>query len=543
MEKYFLYARKSSEWEDRQVQSIPDQIDTMTKKAKNIWIIVIAFFEEEMSAKAPWRPVFNEMIKRIKKGEAKGIIAWKLDRLSRNPIDSWTIQYMLQTGELANIITSDRTYTEVDAWLLFSVESWIWNQFILDLKKNTKRWLDFKVSQGIFCSMVPEWYLNKRDDKVIIVDLDKFNLVRKMWDLMLSWNYTVPQVLNIASNEWWFRTRITKKRWGTKLSLSGLYRIFNNIFYTWDFLWKWQIRKGTHRPMITYNEFYRVQEMIWKRGIHIRWKTREFSYTWFMKCWECGSAITAEEKHKLLMTWEKNVHVYYRCTKRKTGCKNCGQRPIKLEDLERQINTLLTKIEIIPEFKKRALEALNNDFECFIETKRKIQNNLQVSINSTERKLEKLTEALLWELIEDEEYKISKKQLKIEIGILREKLNKLNLEKDESFDDTERLFNFIVEARMQFNHWDLQTKKEIFRALGLNWILKDWILHYTAFPWFKHIKKYNKENTSLEPTKNRTSKGKANAKNMQKYKWLQVVRLVRMSILEYWEKLYFPEFH
>jgi DNA invertase Pin-like site-specific DNA recombinase len=55
------------------------------------------------------------MIQRIKKGEAKGIVTWKLDRLSRNPIDSGTIQYMLQTGELANILTSDRIYNEVDA--------------------------------------------------------------------------------------------------------------------------------------------------------------------------------------------------------------------------------------------------------------------------------------------------------------------------------------------------------------------------------------------------------------------------------------------
>jgi uncharacterized protein YPO0396 len=120
--------------------------------------------------------------------------------------------------------------------------------------------------------------------------------------------------------------------------------------------------------------------------------------------------------------------------------------------LEKQIDILLSNIEIIPEFKEWALEALNNDFQDVIETKIQIQKNLRASIDGIEKKLKKLTEALIEELIEDEEYKISKKQMRIEIEVLREKLNKLNLEKDESFDDTERLFNFIVEARTHFNN-------------------------------------------------------------------------------------------
>lgn len=94
--KFFLYARKSSESEERQVQSIEDQLKIMRKKADHLGIKIVEEFTESMSAKAPWRYRFNEMVERLKNWEAEWIISWKLDRLTRNPIDTWSIQYMLQ---------------------------------------------------------------------------------------------------------------------------------------------------------------------------------------------------------------------------------------------------------------------------------------------------------------------------------------------------------------------------------------------------------------------------------------------------------------
>ena len=105
VKKFFLYARKSSESEERQVQSIDDQLKIMRKKADYMWIKIVEEFTESMSAKAPWRYRFNEMIERLKVWEAEWVISWKLDRLTRNPIDTGTIQYMLQRRELDVIIT------------------------------------------------------------------------------------------------------------------------------------------------------------------------------------------------------------------------------------------------------------------------------------------------------------------------------------------------------------------------------------------------------------------------------------------------------
>src|SRR3989344_8654721 len=89
--KYFLYARKSSESEDRQMASIESQIVELQKIAREYGLEVADIYSESRSAKEPGRPVFNEMLQDIQAGKANGIICWKLNRLARNPIDGGQI--------------------------------------------------------------------------------------------------------------------------------------------------------------------------------------------------------------------------------------------------------------------------------------------------------------------------------------------------------------------------------------------------------------------------------------------------------------------
>jgi len=147
--KYFIYARKSSESEDRQVQSIDDQVNRLKKLANDLNLDIKKTYTEAKSAKKPDnRPIFDEMIQRIENGEAEGILCWQINRLSRNPIDSGKLSWLLQRGILKSIQTIDRQYLPEDNVLLFSVESGVANQYILDLSKNTKRGMLSKLEKG-----------------------------------------------------------------------------------------------------------------------------------------------------------------------------------------------------------------------------------------------------------------------------------------------------------------------------------------------------------------------------------------------------------
>ena len=298
--RYFLYARKSSESEDRQVQSIDDQTNRLKKLATDLDLSIKKIYTESKSAKKPDnRPIFDEMMQRIENGEADGILCWQINRLSRNPIDSGKLSWLLQRGILKSIQTIDRQYLPDDNVLLFSVESGSANQFILDLSKNTKRGMASKFEKGWQTGIAPLGYLNDKENKTIITDPERFNLIRKMWDLMLTGNYTPPKILEMANDEWGFRTRRFKRIGGNPLSRSGIYKIFTNLFYAGVIENNGVQYEGKHERMITLEEYDRVQILLGRKG-KARPKKHIHAFTGSIRCGVCGCLYTAETKKKLL---------------------------------------------------------------------------------------------------------------------------------------------------------------------------------------------------------------------------------------------------
>ena len=98
--KFFLYARKSTDVEDKQMRSIEDQIAELRAFAKQENLNVIDTFIEKQSAKIPGRPIFGEMLERVESGEADGILAWHADRLARNSVDGGQVIYLIDCGRI-----------------------------------------------------------------------------------------------------------------------------------------------------------------------------------------------------------------------------------------------------------------------------------------------------------------------------------------------------------------------------------------------------------------------------------------------------------
>jgi len=525
--KYFLYARKSSESEDRQIQSIESQINRLREVASDHNLNIKKIYTESKSAKKPNnRPLFEEMMKRIENNEADGILCWQINRLSRNPIDSGKISWLLQQGILKSIQTTEREYLPDDNVLLFNVESGMANQFILDLSKNVKRGIETKLQKGWFPNLAPLGYLNDKAKKIVKNDSKRFNLIRKMWDLMLTGNYTPPQILEIANKQWGFRTRKFKRIGDKELSRSGIYKIFNNIFYTGIILHHGKQYDGKHKAMITLEEFDRVQILLGRKG-KPRPQKHQFPFTGFVRCEECGCLYTAELKKKLIKSTGKiKEFIYYHCTRKKKDI-NCSQRKSIREDkLELQIEKEIDKYTILPEFLGWALEGINSKNDTEIEDRTKIYEMQHKSLIKTQSELDELTKMRYRKLIDDEQFIKEKNSLLIKIKQLKKKLRQTENRAEKWLELTEKTFNFATYAHIMFIKGRLEAKKEILMGLGQNPTIKDGKLSIQGNEWLQPIANgypaLEKEYLRLEPAKNRTNKAKIEAIASIRTQWLAV---------------------
>ena len=522
--KYFLYARKSSESEDRQVQSIDDQVNRLKQLAKDLDLDIKKIYTEAKSAKKPNnRPLFDEMIQRIENGDADGILCWQINRLSRNPVDSGKLSWMSQQQVLKSIQTIDRQYLPDDNVLLFNVESGMANQYILDLSKNVRRGIESKLQRGWRPGNASLGYLNDLATHTIVKDPERFNLIRKAWDLMLTGSYTVPKILDKLNNEWGFMTPKKKKMGGKPLARSGLYKIFTNLFYTGIIVHKEKHYDGKHEAMITLEEYDRVQMLLGRKG-KPRPQKHNFAFTGSIRCAECGCLYTADTHKKLIKSTGKiKNYVYYHCT-RKTRKVECTQKKcIRQEDLELQIEKLLEQYTILPEFRDWALEILNKSNDKEIEDRSKIYEMRHKALGKTQNELDNLTKMRYRDLIDDETFIKQRNDLQNKISRLKKELRETESRAEHWLELTEKTFNFATYARKAFLTGGLELKKEILMTLGENVIIKDKKLHIEPNEWLQPIRNdypaLEKEYLGLEPLKMPLNKAKTEALSSVRTRW------------------------
>ena len=480
MSAVVIYARKSSESEDRQALSIESQIRELKLIAARQGITVAEVLTEAHSAKAPGRPVFGELMRRVQQGEIRTVLCWKMDRLARNHLDHGAVLQALADGKLDRVVTSDRPYTgDGNDRFLGNFELGMATKYIDDLRANVKRGNRDRFERGWLNHNPPLGYIIDPTNKEIVKDPERFDQVRRMWDLLLQGAMRPDAIRRLANDEWGFRTRRYKRMGGNPLGRSVLFRMLGNPFYAgWIKLSDGRTYRGAHPPMVSQEEFDLAQDVL-GRTMRPRPQRHEFPFVGLMKCGNCGGSITAEQHVK-----KSGLRfVYYRCSRRKRDTP-CREPAIPAAKLEKQFAALLGQVGIPPKIQAWLQEQAARELDREAPRHEQVVTSLQAELDATKREEDALLTLRLKDLITDEAFVQRRVQIRGRREDLRNRLEVADRSPAEVVADARAVFEFATKAKVAFLTGTPVQKRVILEAAGLNYTFTS---REVALEWAKPL--------------------------------------------------------
>ena len=419
MERYILYARKSTDTEDKQVLSIDAQLAELRKFAKDNKLVVIDELIEKQTAKNPGRPIFNSMIKRIENGEANGILAWHPDRLACNSVDGGQIIYLL-----------DQTSLNFLRFPVFQFENTSQGKFMLsimfgqskyyvdNLSENTKRGLRARVRNGDFPSQAPFGYLNDTRTKTIVLDKRYAPLVKELFDRYARGDQTMENLAYFLQEN----GAITSG--GKTFKDDKVKSILQNPFYYGHFLYCGELYEGRHTPIISKSLYDKVQAVIEKRG-HTQKQTKPTTlFLGLLRCACCGMSITSETKTKTQKNGNFHSWTYYRCSRKKRAVK-CIEPPVREKDLLPQLSDLLGEYAMSDDVFKFMTDRMSQDEQAESSSNISLIDDLRQQISHLTAKQKILLDSYLDQDIDRQTFLAKKSEILSEKKSLEESLANL----------------------------------------------------------------------------------------------------------------------
>ena len=440
MTKYFIYCRKSSEDEERQILSIEAQLTELREYAKQQGLFIVREYYESKTAKEPGREIFNEMLGEIEKGTAQGILAWNPDRLARNSIDGGRVIYFVDTGKITTLKFPTFWFEPTpQGKFMLSVAFGQAKYYTDNLRENILRGIRQKIRRGELSAKAPLGYFNEPRLRTIEPDRKIFGKVKECLGAFATGQYTLTGIQRKM-----FSVGLVGKT-GKPLALASISHILDNPFYYGHFRYRGEVHAGTHKPMISKKLFDQIQEALVANGKPRKKRgPKNFQFLGFATCGECGYAITAERKLKK----SGLIYHYYHCTF-KSKTQTCSQtRFLREEELAKQVQAMCQKVSLPDDWRDKYIARLESEQAESRQSSGLFVQNLKNDISAITARLERLTDAYLGEALELGEYLERKNALMSEKKSLEEKLSDFERKGNHWL---ELMRNWILEANQAEN--------------------------------------------------------------------------------------------
>ena len=335
---YCLYARKSSESDERQALSIGSQISEMQKIADKQGLKVVETIQESKSAKdSGGRIGYQNLLIGLQERRFNAVLTWAPDRLSRNAGDLGKIVDLMDQEVLVQIQTSGQTFTNTpDEKFLLMI---LCSQAKLEndnRSKNVKRGLRTKCEMGVRPGRCPIGYKLVRADRfgdpsTIVVDEERAPYIKKLFTYIAEKGMSGREAKEKLQQEG-FRNIS-----GGTVGFSRIFNILQEPFYYGEFVYGGVRYQGNHKPIITKELFQKAQSKL-KRTAKGKWGRKNFYFNQILKCAECGSGISGTEHTNR----HDKTYVYYKCNKY-GGTRLCKCKYIREEALFEEAAAIIAK--------------------------------------------------------------------------------------------------------------------------------------------------------------------------------------------------------
>lgn len=477
MPPFVIYARKSSEEEDRQILSIPAQIEELRALAAARGLTVTRVYEESQSARKTGRSVFGEMMREIERREFAGIICWKPDRLARNMVDGGRLIDALDRRVLQEIVTPGRTTrNSSDDKFFLSLEFSMSKKYVDDLSDNVKRGNRAVLASGRSINRVPVGYLKDlpqdrrtgRGAGRTLVDPVRFPLMKQLFQRYLTGAYSVQQLYLYARDTLQIRVDGTGRHPGGPIGPGTLYKTLRNPFYAGFIRHGGELYRGNHEPILTKDEHDRVLALLGRRDVP-RPVTHAFAFVGLIRCGACGRAVTGEAHTNRHGT----RYVYYRCTRRRVGSHICTEPYVSEPAIATALAEVLSRLQIPERLLSLTWAKLDAEHIRRGESAAARTDGLRQEIANIDAQLERLTRMCMRGLLPEDDYVRNRMALMDDRARLRAELDtpgKVEAELDQALRD---VLTLATVASSVFTEGTVEEQREVLGRVCASVKLRD----------------------------------------------------------------------
>lgn len=453
--KVFLYARKSTDDEERQMLSIDAQLNELREYARKESLTIAREFVESMTAKEPGRPIFNDMLRLVERGEADGLLAWHPDRLARNSVDGGRIIYLVDTAKLTALKFPTFWFENTPQGKFVLNMAFGQSKYYSDaLSENVRRGMREKIRRGVYPHKPPMGYLNEPRLRTIEVHQQKAPLVRRLFETYATGRHNFDQMAEFAA-KWGLLSHQERP-----LARSMIPKMLSDRFYIGVFDWAGEKYEGTHERFVPQELFDLVQKVLADRG-RGRYQTKKqrqpLAFLGLVRCDECGASVTAERQ---------KGHHYYRCTKKLGPCDLRGYiRETALADFMRDEIRRVSISDDWADLMLAQLEVWRRDETDRATTEAQRYKDQLAELDT---RVKRLLDVFLDGSITREDYAGRKAEFLNEKARLREKLNEIEAKGNCWLEPLENFVKAANQAEKTAFSDDLNAIRDFFQKIGSN---------------------------------------------------------------------------